>query len=73
MKVIIEREDGTREDMKEIGEIRTVTGSVRALVAQVDYLLRDEDRKKIQQEIEAKTNIPTVVIDGRIKALYVIP
>lgn len=73
MKIIVEREDGIREELKEAAEIRTVTGSVRALVAQVDYLLRDVDRKKIEREIEAKTGIPTVVIDGKIKALYAIP
>lgn len=73
MKVIAEYEDGTRKELGEIEELKGVQENARALVVQMDYLLKQEDRKEIEQQIENKTGIPTLVADSRIKAIYVIP
>ena len=57
--------------------MRTEQGGIqenaRALVIQTDCILKQEDRKEIEQQIENKTGIPTLVADGRIKEIYVIP
>ena len=73
MKVIAEYEDGTRKELGEIEELKGVQENARAHVVQTDCLLKQEDRKEIEQQIENKTGIPTLVADSRIKAIYVIP
>lgn len=73
MKVIVEYEDGTRKELGEIEELKGIQEKARALVVQTDCLLKQEDRKEIEQQIENKTGIPTLVADSRIKAVYVIP
>ena len=72
MKVIAEYEDGTRKELGEIEELKGIQENARALVVQTDCLLKQEDRKEIEQQIENKTHIPTLEIDSRIKAVYVI-
>ena len=73
MKVIAEYEDGTRKELGELEELKGIQENARALVVQMDCLLKQEDRKEIEQQIENKTGIPTLVADRRIKEIYVIP
>lgn len=73
MKVIAEYEDGTRKELGELEELKGIQENARALVVQMDCLLKQEDRKEIEQQIENKTGIPTLVADSRIKEIYVIP
>jgi hypothetical protein len=73
MKVIVEYEDGTRKELGEIEKLKGIQENARALVIQTDCILKQEDRKEIEQQIENKTGIPTLVADGRIKEIYVIP
>ena len=61
MKVIAEYEDGTRKELGEIEELKGIQENARALVVQTDCLLKQEDRKEIEQQIENKTHIPTSV------------
>ena len=54
-------EDGTRKELGEIEELKGIQENARALVVQTDCLLKQEDRKEIEQQIENKTHIPTSV------------
>lgn len=73
MKVIAEYEDRTKKELGEIEELKGIQDNARALVVQTDCILKQEDRKEIEQQIENKTGIPTLVADSRIKKIYVIP
>ena len=64
MKMIIERDDGSKVEVR---EIESIPADAKALILFVQPLMRQKDIDEMERSFTEKTGKRCVVVDGRIQ------